>query len=92
MYNSEKSLSEKIGEWFLFLGFAFLGVLIILISMADLDASEIKDTRITSQGKSFMTYFKTCMDTCKIFESKGHACLCQVYDSKQMKFLKGEVK
>jgi hypothetical protein len=85
MYKEEKALSEKVGEWFIVLGFAFLGILIILISMADLDASEVKDTRIISQGKSFMTNFKTCIETCKIFESKGHACLCQPYDDKQMK-------
>lgn len=87
-----KNLSEKVGEWMLFLGFACLGILIVLISMADLDASEVKDTRIISQEKSFMTYFKTCIETCKIFEERGHACLCQVYDSKQMKLFKGEKK
>jgi hypothetical protein len=88
----EKTLSEKVGEWFIVLGFAFLGILIILISMADLDASEVKDTRITSQGKSFMTYFKTCIETCKIFEERGHACLCQPYSQEQMKLFKGDVK
>ena len=87
-----KNLSEKIGEWFLVLGFTFLGILIVLISMADLDAKEIKDTRITSQSKSFMTYFQTCMETCKIFNERGYACLCQPYDDKQMKLFKGENK
>jgi hypothetical protein len=94
MYNSEKSLSEKIGEWFLFLGFAFLGVLIILISMADLDASEVKDTRVFVKGKGFstMTYFTTCINFCKDISRTGYECKCEVYTEKQMKLLKGEVK
>jgi hypothetical protein len=72
----------------------WLKISLLLILFAGLLFAEEpeKDTRIISQGKSFMTDFVTCIKVCKEFQNKDIPCKCDVYTESQMKILKENQK
>jgi hypothetical protein len=91
--NKKEVVMNYIANGCLAIGTFSLGILLfIVLAFHDGIFPVEKDTRIFSQGKSFMTDFVTCINVCKEFEKQGKNCKCDVYTKQQMDFYKKHSK